>query len=1100
MRNFGKREAALFILSVLFFFAAMISPSSAAILVVGPGETFTTIQSAIDAAAAGDNIQVKAGRYSEDLRISTDSLNLVSIDGPGLAVVDSAGVSSSIITVDSGLGVTINGFRILPGSAGVNGIYHNGGAPTTPIAIMNNTAENFYSPGGGNAGFYFYFGGMSGTTFTFSNNTMINCNYGLIAGRFDGCTVTISGNTATDCNTGLAVRYIDEGGPATAEITGNTVTFDPSVGLLDWWEDGIRIEYLEKTTSISGNKVSGPFSAGIHLLYFGLNGIQPAVVTVASNSVSGSQAGFIFNFANSQYCEPPKVTVSYNIIDGVENGIGVSQLAAGKGAYILFSENSISNIAVDGFINGSVELLNAKNNWWGDTSGPFDNKTLPGVPDYNNLTGTGSTVSSYVDYAPWLTSPPEAEKPTLLSPADKSAGISLTPTLTSSLFVPGFLGGTHQSTYWQLGTAPDFTSGLVIDEESTTDLISKTVAAPLAYSTTYYWKVQYKDSNDLLSEWSDTWSFTTVAAPVPPPAAPVLSAPSDGAVSVALTPTLSIEPFVPPAAGVTHHSTVWNIATAADFTSGFVVDDESTADLVSRTIAANILDNGKKYYWRARFRDSGNILSEWSATWSFTTEASILPPPDKPDLSAPADGAVDVTLTPTLVTDAFSGAPGTTHRSTQWQVDLDTDFTLGLLIDNESTTELTSRTIGSGTLSNSTTFYWRVRFRDSNDVFSPWSDTWSFTTEAPVLPPPDKPSLIVPVDGAVNVTLAPALSAGPFSGAPGTTHKSTAWQVGTSADLSSGLLVNDESTAYLTSRTIPAGTLGNSIRYYWRVRYRDSNDVFSEWSDTWSFTTEAAVVPPPDKPVLSAPADGIANVSPTLTLETGPFSGAPGTTHESTVWQAGTEADFSTGLAIDDESTADLTSRALAAGTLLNNTTYYWKVKFRDSNGSLSVWSDTWSFTTEANTVPEPDKPALPYPPDGEENVSLTPTLETGPFSGAPGTTHQSTLWQVGTTADLTSGMVFSSGLVIDDESTIYLTSRTIEAGTLLNGTTYYWRVKFRDSNDTLSEWSDTSSFSTEASAAPVKRDGSGCSAGSFTPAALLLLLPLPLALVIRKK
>jgi len=51
-----------------------------------------------------------------------------------------------------------------------------------------------------------------------------------------------------------------------------------------------------------------------------------------------------------------------------------------------------------------IGALDAENNWWGDVTGPYDNKTLSkGVPNYNNPGGLGNAVSSYVDYRPWCT-------------------------------------------------------------------------------------------------------------------------------------------------------------------------------------------------------------------------------------------------------------------------------------------------------------------------------------------------------------------------------------------------------------------------------------------------------------------------------------------------------------------------------------------------------------------------------------------------------------------------------------------------------------------------------------------------------------------------
>lgn len=56
-----------------------------------------------------------------------------------------------------------------------------------------------------------------------------------------------------------------------------------------------------------------------------------------------------------------------------------------------------------GVSNDRPATVDARRNYWGHDSGPFDDKSLPASPNYNNVDGQGNTVTPHVRYWPWLT-------------------------------------------------------------------------------------------------------------------------------------------------------------------------------------------------------------------------------------------------------------------------------------------------------------------------------------------------------------------------------------------------------------------------------------------------------------------------------------------------------------------------------------------------------------------------------------------------------------------------------------------------------------------------------------------------------------------------
>jgi hypothetical protein len=102
--------------------------------------------------------------------------------------------------------------------------------------------------------------------------------------------------------------------------------------------------------------------------------------------------------------------------------------------------------------------------------------------------------------------------------------------------------------------------------------------------------------------------------------------------------------------------------------------------------------------------------------------------------------------------------------------------------------------------------------------------------------PPLQPRIISPVDGETNVSLTPQLKTQPFQDQDyQDKHSASQWQVGTDPDVVDDIIYDVTSTQNLTFITLPAFLLDAGQAYYWRVRFYDSSNEASEWSEIRSF-------------------------------------------------------------------------------------------------------------------------------------------------------------------------------------------------------------------------------------------------------------------------
>ena len=344
----------------------------------------------------------------------------------------------------------------------------------------------------------------------------------------------------------------------------------------------------------------------------------------------------------------------------------------------------------------------------------------------------------------------------------------------------------------------------------------------------------------------------------------------------------------------------------------FSKDDYASNECV---IPPGVMSVNLSYYWRVRAFDGIKWSDNWPDARSFVVDVDT----SVPWFPSPSDGATIPDTTPLLDWEDVAGAAGY-HT----QVNTNNSFT-GTMVGDDSTITASQYQVTT-MLAVNTTYYWRVKTKNADGVWSEWGNTWSLIID---VEPPINPS---PYDGATTWDTTPLLDWEDVAGAAGY-HA----QVNTN-DSFTGTMVGDDSTI-TTSQYQVTTTLTDNTTYYWRVKAKNADGVWSEWGNTWSLIIDV------EPPINPSPYDGATTWDTTPLLDWEDVAGAAGY-HA----QVNTNDSF-TGTMVGDDSTIT-TSQYQVTTTLTDNTTYYWRVKMKNDDGAWSEWGDTWSFTViDANKI-----------------------------------------------------------------------------------------------------------------------------------------------------
>jgi type IX secretion system substrate protein/fibronectin type III domain protein len=244
--------------------------------------------------------------------------------------------------------------------------------------------------------------------------------------------------------------------------------------------------------------------------------------------------------------------------------------------------------------------------------------------------------------------------------------------------------------------------------EQTGILVLNYDVADLENYTTYYWRV-HGENYDKTGEWSEVWSFRTIA--LPPEFTTKLISPVNETVdenieNIELTWDVNQEAEV----------YTLQVSSTVDFADADIVQEYS--DLSETSKILDVLEHSKMYYWRVQGINEGGE-APWSEIWTF--ETVISPPLNQVVLASPVNYVIDVQYKNLeLSWDTYATADTYTIHVSQERF-FKNDDQIIKFENVAGTTQILEA------LEKETIYYWRVKAINKGGE-GPWSDSWKFTT------------------------------------------------------------------------------------------------------------------------------------------------------------------------------------------------------------------------------------------------------------------------------------------------------------------------------------------------------------------------------------
>lgn len=396
-------------------FACTIQTSEAGTLEVGPGKTYSTIQSAVDAAGPGDTVLVYPGTYNEKVTIYKQ-LNVTSVGGASQTFITAAGLgvvpgnSFPLVMIDATGNVLFQGFTIQNAWNLANdreGIFTQCLSATPTYTILNNVIYGTNNASDDQDYGFYAQSGQENIVFrnntitqTGANNILLEEHTGKIEISYNTFDAGVYGSDAifamaydgVNVNTLQNVSYntfnMGTGGPFDYDHRATAVSFDTpgaAWGLTDANFTNVVIQ---------GNTINNlkSYRRGIGFWNGGGGGggtIAPIVENNIITGITGSAGSFGIDFIGTKAGQ--NATVAYNRISDADVGVYLRTADSALGIKINYNSIIGNNVGLNNTIGAPG--VDARFNYWGDSSGPSG--TGP---------GTGQPILGTAVFDPWLSS------------------------------------------------------------------------------------------------------------------------------------------------------------------------------------------------------------------------------------------------------------------------------------------------------------------------------------------------------------------------------------------------------------------------------------------------------------------------------------------------------------------------------------------------------------------------------------------------------------------------------------------------------------------------------------------------------------------------